>query len=121
MRLLVIGTVLFLSAACVTAGGGGSPFDGADDPSANRITLEVRSLNFNDATIYVFRNTRRSRLGTITGEATEVFQVDWTAGFALRVEIDVVAGGRCVTRSIVPELGDVIVVQIPSTVRQGSC
>src|SRR5688572_28087239 len=61
------------------------------------IRIEVTNLNFNDATLHAIRDGGRLRLGIVTGKGTAVYTLAWQIAVPLRIEIDVLAGGRCTT------------------------
>lgn len=104
--------VLALTSGCLAGGRADNPFQGG--PAGERtILIEVRNFNFADATIFAFRGTERIRLGTVTGKTDENFRVEWTLSQPLRVQIDLLAGGRCTTRAMDVSPGAVIEVQVP--------
>ncbi len=90
-----------------------NPFQGGVD-GERTIRVEVRNLNFSDATIYAFRGTERVRLGVVTGKTDEDFRLAWTLNQPLRIQIDLLAGSRCTTRAMDVVPGEVIQVQVPS-------
>lgn len=109
-----IATTLLLAAlvASCSVGGVRNPFAGG--PTGERtITLDVRNNNFDDATIYVFRGGERVRAGVVTGKTSETFRIPWGAARSFQVVIDLLGGGRCVTRELRIEAGAHIEVQVP--------
>jgi hypothetical protein len=87
-----------------------SPFS-ADQGS---VELEVWNDNFSDATLHVLRGGERIRIGIVTGHTGETFLIDWRFSMPFRVEIDLLAGGRCVTRALQVDPGDTVYLQIES-------
>lgn len=93
-------------------GGVRNPFAGG--PQGERtISVEVRNDNFSDATIHVFRGGERVRAGVVVGKGRETFRVAWTLTRAFSVEIDLLGGGRCLTRELQVSPGDRIQVEVP--------
>lgn len=90
-----------------------NPFQGGVD-GERTIEVEIRNLNFADATIYAFRGTERIRLGVVTGKTDEAFRVAWTLNQPLRIQIDLLAGARCTTRAMDVAPGEVVQVEVPS-------
>jgi len=106
-----------LLAGCASAGGSENPFS----ERQSQIRLHVLNLNWADARLYVHRSSQRVPLGTVAGKGEETFTLDWPMSYPLRVEFDLLAGGRCTTRELSVDPGDVIDLQIPSTIRGGVC
>lgn len=90
----------------------------SDDPFSStlegkgQIQIEVTNLNFSDATLWAHRGSMRVRLGVVTGKADGVFNLEWRTIDPLRLEVDLLALGRCVTREMIADPGDVILLQI---------
>ncbi|MBT8335709.1 MAG: hypothetical protein KJO11_03830 [Gemmatimonadetes bacterium] len=113
--------LLALTGAACAAPTQGSPF-GAGPQGERTIRIEVRNLNFSDATLHALRGSERVRLGIVTGKVDRSFDIDWTISLPLQIEIDLLAGERCTTRPINVDPGDVIVLQIESDLRRsGDC
>jgi hypothetical protein len=94
------------------AGGARNPFAGG--PTGERtITVGVRNNNFDDATIYVFRGGERIRAGVVTGKNSETFRIPWGVVRPFQAEIDLLGGGRCVTREVQVEAGARVDIQVP--------
>jgi len=106
-----------LVAGCASASGGESPFTERE----MQIRLHVLNLNWADARLYAHRSSQRVPLGTVAGKGEETFTLDWPMSFPLRVEFDLLAGGRCITRELSVDPGDMIDLQIPSAIRGGVC
>ena len=105
-----------LGAGCVRAGAADNPFRRGVD-GERTIRIEVRNFNFADATVFAFRGTERVRLGTVTGKTDEDFRVAWTLTQPLRIQIDLLAGGRCTTRPMNVSPGEVVEIQVPLDLR----
>ncbi len=104
--------------ACASSAPGGSPFAQERDV---RIRLHVTNLNFADARLYAHRSSQRIPLGSVQGKGERTFTLDWPMSLPLRVEIDLLAGGRCVTNQLSVDPGDVIELQISSAGLRGLC
>ena len=87
-----------------------APFGGG----AESVEIEVRNDNFADATLHALRGGERIRLGIVTGHTARTFQLDWRFSQPLRIEIDLLAGGRCVTRDLQVDPGDELYLRIES-------
>lgn len=110
--VLAVAVSTALGAGCAFGSTVDNPFQGGAG-GERTIRVEVRNFNFADATIFVFRGTERIRLGTVTGKTDADYQVEWTLTQPLRVEIDLLAGDRCSTRTMDVSPGEVIGVQVP--------
>ena len=106
--------------ACATGQSADSPsFSGA--PPEDQIRVEVQNFNFQDATIWaIVQSGRRIRLGMVTGKTDSVFTLDWDFSLPLRMEIDLVAGGRCMTERLDVDPGDILLLQIEPVLRDTS-
>ena len=110
-RSLAALLVLGLSACATAAGDPQDPFDGA--AGEDQIRIEVENFNFADATVWALvQGGRRIRLGTVTGKSDSVFTLPWRFSVPLRMEIDQVAGERCVTEEIPVDPGDILLLRI---------
>ena len=84
------------------------PFDGASRP----IRLDVRNLNFQDASVWAVYRADRMRLGTVTGKSDATFQLPWNGVEPVYMEIDLVGGERCTTEELTVDEGDVLYLEI---------
>lgn len=91
-----------------------SPFVSAEDA---RINIEVTNFAFEDATLHVSWSGRRRRLGIVIGTQTAEFILPWDAIEEIRIEIDLLAYGRCTTRAVLASPGDVILLEIHPALR----
>lgn len=83
------------------------------------IRIEVLNSNFSDATLWaIVQDSRRIRLGRVTGKSDSVFTLPWKFSYPLRLDIDLLAGPRCVTRAIETDPGDVLQLEIRSTFQE---
>jgi hypothetical protein len=111
VRIAVFGILLSSSGlGCGTTAG--TPFISQEDA---RINIEVINHGFEDATLHVIAAGQRIRLGTTIGATTANFMLPWDASLEIHIEIDLLAGGSCNTRSIWADPGDNILLEI----RQG--
>ena len=112
-RIAVLGIVLAgAGLGCSVAQG--SPFVSQEDA---RINIEVTNFAFEDATLYAAWSGGRRRLGIVTGTQTAEFMIPWDRSEVLRIEIDLLAYGRCTTRPISVSPGDVILLEIQPGLR----
>ena len=82
------------------------------------IRINVTNLNFQDATLHAIRNGERHRLGTVTGKGQGVFTMEWRTPQTFQLEIDLLAGARCTTRSMVIDPGTQLDFQIEVDLRR---
>lgn len=116
---------LCLAAASTACGSTGRSIPGQDPFSggaaAAEIRIRIRNNNFYDATITALGDTGRRRLGTVSGNQTATFTMPWTFNGSLRLEVDLLAGGTCVTDPITVSPGDDLDLQIQSTSGSNFC
>ena len=87
-----------------------------------QIRIEVTNFNFNDATLHALHGGDRHRLGTAPGKGFMVFTMEWRRSEPLQIEIDILAGDRCLTRALTVDPGDEISLQIQEDPRRtGQC
>jgi hypothetical protein len=90
----------------------------ADEPVGGKTVVRVENRNFYDMTIYVISSGSRVRLGTVTGNRTEVFIVPeyiLTGPSTIRFLVDPIGGRRTPISqemSVIP--GEEIELIIPS-------
>lgn len=108
-QIAVLGIVLVGAGSGCTASR--SPFVAQSDA---RINIEVINRGFQDATLYALSFKGRLRLGTVTGTRTANYMLPWETSDILRIEIDLLAGGKCTTRPIMTDPGDIILLEINS-------
>ncbi|MBW3535157.1 MAG: hypothetical protein KY453_08075 [Gemmatimonadetes bacterium] len=103
--------LVLIASACgsATSASSADPFERA---GSRNIRIEVTNLNFNDATLHALRGGERHRLGTVTGKGSASYTMDWPLPQPLRIQIDLLAGGDCTTRSMQVDPGDIIELQI---------
>lgn len=115
----LFGAVLLLT-SCSTVPGQGSPFSGGG--VREEIRIEVRNLNFSDATLWAIGGGMRRRLGVVPGKDDAAFTVPWRISQVLAIEIDLLAGVRCTTQEMIADPGDIIELQIDLELRRsGYC
>ena len=113
--MAVLGTLMAAVGGCMSAR---SPFVSQEDA---RIVIEVVNHNFLDATVHAHWTGRKQRLGTVTGTQTANFMIPWERPVELRLEIDLLAGGSCVTRPIWADPGDIILLEIQMRLNDLDC
>ena len=111
-RIAALGIVV---AGFGCAGGGDtSPFVSQAD---GRLNIEVINHGFEDITLHVVWSGQRRRLGRVSGTRTGNFMILWDRSFELWIEIDVLAGGACTTRSIWADPGDHLFLEVQQNLR----
>jgi hypothetical protein len=106
--------VLLAASGCASPGrmiGGPQPFS---DPSAATVRVIVQNRNFSDARLYYARRGARVALGVVGGKSDAEFVIDWDFPDVMQVEIDLLAGPRCVTEELPVDPGDILELQIAS-------
>ncbi len=107
-RLLQLAVLLALTSCATSAGSREAARLGNGE-----IRIDILNNNFSDATIWVFvGNTQRDRLGTVTGKTEETYVLPWDLSQPLSLEIKLLAGPRCLTRSIDADPGDILQLEI---------
>lgn len=110
LPLLAVLLATLVGTGCLR-GGASNPFV-ASEGGERSIRIEVRNFNFADATLWALRGGERIRMGVVTGKTDRSFDVRWTVTLPLQIEIDLLAGDRCVTRPMSVDPGEVIQLQI---------
>jgi hypothetical protein len=90
--------LLILVAACAPTRSAAPPL--SEEESAEVVVLRVENLAFNDATLHAISPGGRIRLGRVRGRGQETFRIRWSVPRDLRVEIDLLAGGRYTTPGV---------------------
>jgi hypothetical protein len=99
--------------ACASPGGDAGPFRGEPAAGAEEIRIEIQNLNFADATVWArVQGGNRTRLGTVRGKSDSVFTMPWRFPLPLRLQVDLVGGGRCTTEDLMVDPGDSLLMQI---------
>ena len=107
---------LIMLAACVSSGADPSAWEGA---GADQIRIDVLNHNFADVTVWlVVMDAQRERLGIVTGKTEESYVIPWDFSQSLRLELDLLAGPRCVTRAIDVDPGDTLQLEIQAVFRE---
>lgn len=107
---------LLVIAACATPGQvveRGTPFSDTT-PAEDRIRIHVQNDNFSDARLYAIGQVSRRPLGTVTGKQVAVFDIPWDFSSPLRIEINLLAGPKCTTRTVDAHPGDELDLRIES-------
>lgn len=108
------------AAACATGNPlqSDGPFDAAGG-ERELVTIDVLNNNFGDVTLWALRSdAERIRLGNVTGKTDARFSIPWRFSEPMRIEIDMVAGPRCVTENITVDPGDVLQLEIQPVFQQ---
>jgi hypothetical protein len=98
-----------------------NPFTAATHPQS--IVVEVRNNNYLDVVVYVQREGRRTRLGTVTGKCDATLKIPGAlaapAGFHLEAD-PVGSSDTYVTEVIYADLGTVVVLDVGSVLAMSS-
>jgi hypothetical protein len=107
MLLSALGVALLLAvSSCASGTAGDNPFDRRSGTGDN-VALTIENRNFNDATIYAhWGGSGRIRVGRVTGNGSETFELEWRGGGQLRIEADFLAGGGYMSDPISVSRGD---------------
>jgi hypothetical protein len=105
--LLVLAGVMVVSACGVR-----EAVWGVRSEDTGRILLEVFNDNFQDARVFARWNGERQRLGLVTGNSSDRFELRGRTG-TLRIEVDFVAGGAFLSEPIQVGPGDNLRFRIP--------
>lgn len=101
--------LLPLLQGCGTARSTSSPFDSG---GPGRVTLEVQNDNWQQVSLRVDTRAGQIYLGRVEGETRETFVFSLDVAQEIAIQVDVLAGGRCLTRRITVDPGDVLDLQI---------
>lgn len=112
-RRAVLGTALFaLMVGGCAAGGQASEMEPFTQARPSTIRIIVQNRNFSDVRLYTHRRGARKMLGSVTGKLDREFTIDWDMTDPLSVEIDMIAGPKCMTREMQVDPGDILELQI---------
>jgi hypothetical protein len=104
-------SMLMAAAGCAAMGlGAQDPFAG--DGERELVRIHVRNLNFSEANLWAVSPSGRRRLGTVTGKGDAVYTIPWNFSERLQIEIDLLAGPRCITDPLIVDPGDELQLQI---------
>ena len=84
------------------------------------VGVEVQNLQKADARLYSIRDGQRISLGTVGGKQDARFTVPWNFHQSLRIEINLLSGPTCTTRTLQVQAGDILELQISSVFTQSS-
>jgi len=115
---------LIVIAACATPGRvveRGQPFT-RDAVTEGTIRLHVQNDNFMDARLYALGSSSRQPLGIVVGKQQAVLEIPWDFSKPLRIEINLLAGPKCITDTIEADPGDILDLRIESVLsRSAAC
>ena len=115
---------LIVIAACATPGRvveRGQPFT-RDAVTEGTIRLHVQNDNFMDARLYALGSSSRQPLGIVVGKQQAVLEIPWDFSKPLRIEINLLAGPKCITDTIEADPGDILDLRIePVLSRSAAC
>jgi hypothetical protein len=87
--------------------------DEADGPVDDNIYVRIENQNFYDATIHIFWNSERRRLGWVVGNTEETFTTPYRFGALLSFEVTLLAGPSFTTDPMSVGPGEEVIVTIP--------
>ena len=79
------------------------------------IRVHVQNDNFMDARLHALGSGGRYLLGVVTGRQQAILEIPWDFSGSLSIEIDLLAGSKCTTRTIDVNPGDTFDLRIEST------
>ena len=82
---------------------------------ADTIRVHVQNDNFMDARLHALGSGGRFLLGVVTGRQQAILEIPWDFSGSLSIEIDLLAGSKCTTRTIDVNPGDTFDLRIEST------
>jgi len=106
-----------LSVALLAGGCGGSaspPAPAAPVDLSTVLTITVRNDQLDEATVWLWIDGRRQRLGSVRGTLNETFYHPMTRVSQVHMEFDLTLGEHCVTRDVSLGPGDNIEARIPT-------
>jgi len=113
--ILALTALALAASACLPLGESESVW-GLGGASDDTFTLAVENRNYNSARLFAHWNGQRQRIGSVGGNQTETFTLDWrTRDF--RVEVDFLAGGGFISDPISVNRGDNLIFRIPARAR----
>ena len=96
------------------------PFAGGSRAEPQDVEIRVTNLNFNDARLYARSSGGGRRLiGEVRAKSDKVFWIPWRFTQRLRIEIDLVASSSCITREFQVDPGEILGLDIQSTLERG--
>lgn len=123
-KTLISIAALVVIAACATPGRvveRGQPFT-RDAVAEGTIRLHVQNDNFMDARLYALGSSSRQPLGIVVGKQQAVLEIPWDFSKQLRIEINLLAGPKCITDTIEADPGDILELRIESVLsRSAAC
>jgi len=102
LLLLALASPLLWS--CATASRGDDPFQ--ERAQSGQVRVSINNLAFSDVTVWGVTNGSRRRLGNITGKREADFTLPVSYASELYLEIDLLAGPRCRTETMLVQPGD---------------
>lgn len=109
--------LLVLALSSCAIGTRPDPFRRGGEAAGGRVLLRAENLSFNDATLHALGPRGRTRIGTISGKASQTLSIPWTGFGDLRIEIDLLAGGSYTTSGVSVYPGDQVYLLIQENVR----
>lgn len=101
---ILLSTAVLFGACAAATGSGGNPFEGGA-AGEEMVRVTVQNRNYRDATVWAHWNGSRNRVGRVTGNSTQTFEMRHRSD-RVQFEIDFLAGGGYMGRSISVSPGD---------------
>jgi len=111
----VVGAVALtlLAVGCGGGSAGPTPAPAFDGDLSQVLTIEIRNERLDAASIFLFIEGSRQRLGDVRGNQTQTFHVPLERASQITMTFNITLGPSCVTRSVVLRPGEEIRVRIP--------
>lgn len=92
-----------------------SPFRGEGE-GRGRLEIRVDNISFNDATIFALTQSRRMRLGVVSGKSSQRFTIEWEGLQDIQIEVDLLASQRFVSPMFSLAPGEALDIQVQEPV-----
>ena len=110
MRYVVL---FLLTMACISCATASTPFRVREQQT---VSVEVRNLNFYDATVYAITNLGEQRLGIVGGITDRTLEARMPASGSMQLRVKLLAGGEYWGDKLMVFPGDTVVLIIPSRI-----
>ena len=100
----------WVASACAGTAQPANPFESRGS-GAESVRVSVINNNFNEATLRALYRTER-RLGVVSGNARQSFDLPWPAVNDLRIRIDILAGDSFTTNQVSVSPGETVFLTI---------
>lgn len=108
--LLAVNVLLLAGCATTASPRSTTPF--TDTVAERSVEIIVDNRNWSDARLYAIRPGARISLGIVGGKDQDTFRMEWPIPETLQIEINLLAGPRCLTETLPVDPGDILDLQI---------